>query len=351
MNKLAIVGSGPDTRDNAPWDDPSFDIWVFNEAGNHSWCKRWNAVFQMHEPEIYKGHNTKDVHHWEWLQQKHFKPIYMQELDPLVPDSVRYPLEEAKALAGVQMFPSTFAYMAALAVLNGYEQVRIFGVELSVTEYQSQANGYLFWFGFLRGRLSVENVDSAILHLGQNIFEVPLYGYEGEFSLGCAHFQERVKFLDAQWSSSEKNLQNMKKAIERAVEKKEYEKVQQFSLTFQTAAMTCGEFAGALAEAERYHTFGDRYADRGGFETAAAEAQIEGEKHKALMLHEGGKVEYLWNVWKQTNSVQAVNQMLGFIEAMGKCAYDTGAQLGKYHENVSYIVRYDDMAQANGVVK
>ena len=151
--KLAIVGSGPDTREQAPFDDPSFDIWIFNEAANAPWCRRWSACFQMHEPEIYAGHNTKDPHHWEWLQQAHGKPIYMQEQDPRVRDSVRYPLEDAQALAGVQMFPTTFAYMAALAILQGYTEIRIFGVELSASEYQYQANGYLFWFGFLRGRL------------------------------------------------------------------------------------------------------------------------------------------------------------------------------------------------------
>jgi len=31
-NRVAIVGSHPETRNQAPWDDLSFDIWVFNEA-------------------------------------------------------------------------------------------------------------------------------------------------------------------------------------------------------------------------------------------------------------------------------------------------------------------------------
>lgn len=347
MKKLAIVGSGKNTRDQAPFDDPTFDIWVFNEAANSEWCKRWTACFQMHEPEIYKGHNTKDSNHWLWLQQEHGRPIYMQEVDQDVPNSVRFPLEEAQQLAGVRMFPTTFAYMASLAILQGYEVIKIYGVELSASEYEYQANGYLFWFGFLRGRLG-NNVDTAVRYLEKNIFDVALYGYEGAFAFGEQYFKDRATVLDNEWVSAERNLMNTKKAIQKAIEKNEYEKVRNLVLQYQSAAITCGEHAGALAEAERYHTFGSRYADRGGFEFAAATAQKNGEEKKPLSWHYGGMVEYVWNLWKQSESKQAANQMMGFIEKMGQAAYDTGAAFGMYKENLSYLMKYDQMVQANG---
>ncbi len=302
----------------------------------------------MHEPDIYKGHNTKDPKHWEWLQMDHGQPIYMQEEDSQVPNSVRYPIEAAQALAGVKMFSTTFAYMAALAILQGYTEIRIYGVELSASEYQYQANGYLFWFGFLRGKLGADNVDSAVLHLDKNIFNVPLYGYEGAFSFGADYFSDRVQTLDGDWTASEKNLQNIKKAIERAVEKDDYEKAQQLTMQYQGAAITCGELAGALAEAGRYHTFGNRSADRGGFEFAAATAQKRGEERKPIVWHYGGMIEYVWNVWKQSKSVQAKNQMLELIGKMGNAAYEMGAALGMYKENLAYLIRYDEMVQANG---
>jgi len=348
LKKLAIVGSGKQTRDNAPFDDPSFDIWVFNEAANAEWCKRWTACFQMHGKDIYAGHNTKDPQHWQWLQQEHGNPIYMQAVDPLVPNSVQYPLQDALLLAGVRMFSTTFAYMAALAILQGYEEVKIYGVELSASEYEYQANGYIFWFAFLRGRLGTHNVDSAVLYLDKNIFEVPLYGYDGAFSFGENYFSDRVKILDGEWTASEKNLRNIKKAIDRAVDSKSHEKAQSLILQYQTAAISCGELAGALAEAERYQVFGNRAADRGGFEFAAATAQKQGEEKRPLIWHYGGMVEYVWNIWKQSNAVNAEAQMMGFIETMGKAAYDTGAALGMYKENLSYLMKYDQMAQANG---
>lgn len=350
MKKLAIVGSGYKTRDNAPFSNPDFDIWVFNEAPQSAWCKRWTACFQMHEPEIYTGHNTKNANHWTWLQTKHGKPIYMQERDPRVPDSVEYPLQAAKDLAGVQMFSTTFAYMAALAILQGYEEIRIFGVELSASEYQYQANGYLFWFGFLRGRLGVENVDSAVLYLDKNIFTAPLYGYEGNHALSSDYFKERTQQLDGSWKTAEKNLQNIKKAVIRAIGGNEYDKVKSLVNDAQFAAILTGEHAGALAEAERYSTFGDRYADRGGFELQAATAQKNGEEKKPLVWHYGGMIEYVWNIWRQTNSKEAVKQMSALIEKMVDSAYDLGAILGMYKENISYINKYDDIVQAGGRV-
>ena len=81
MNKLAIVGTHPNTRANAPYDDQNFDIWVFNEApqfypGAHpkdadkDWCLRWTGCFQLHEPEVYMSpNNFVDKTHWQWLQQ------------------------------------------------------------------------------------------------------------------------------------------------------------------------------------------------------------------------------------------------------------------------------------------
>ena len=89
---VAIVGTHPDTRDNAPFDDPSVDIWVFNEAASkrvkddQPWAWRVDAVFQMHLPVIYKSkYNRSDPYYWQWLQEDHPFPIYMHDVDPEVP--------------------------------------------------------------------------------------------------------------------------------------------------------------------------------------------------------------------------------------------------------------------------
>lgn len=346
MKKLAIVGSGTETRHLAPWDDTSFDIWVFNEAANSEWCKRWDACFQMHKPEIYTGHNTKDPTHFEWLQKEHGKRIFMQGIDYRIPDSVVFPQIEASLLIGMDYFTSTFAYMCAQAVLEKYEQVDVYGVEMSYSEYQYQAEGFRFWIGYLMGAGITVN-----LHSGRKLFDAPLYGYDGNFAFGADHFETRALELARDWDIASAKVGKLKTNIERAVPRLEFDYVVKLTTEYQNAALECGELAGALAEAERYQGFGDRFADRGGFEFAAASAQAQAEPKRVMMYEKVGMIEYVWNIWSQTKRQDAAAQMTKFIGEMGGYAEETGALLGMYHENCKYMVEYDAMVRANGGVK
>lgn len=343
MKKLAIVGSGANTRDSAPWDDPSFDIWVFNEAAHSSWCKRWDVVFQMHKPEIYAGHNTKDPRHWEWLQRRHGKPIYMQEHDPRVPDSVRFPIEDAIALTGFDYFAATFAYMAALAKLQGYEQVDFYGVDLSFTEYQYQAECWRYWIGYLKGAVKV-NMYCALSEL----FKAPRYGYDGNFAFGVDFFTARVAVLDQEWTLAQADAKLKKRAVDNAIEKRLFSQIPGLVSLYQVAVQNCGTLAGALAEAERYQKFGDRYADRGGFEFAAAKSQRDGEESRIKMLSKVGLLEYLGNLYRQMLNPLTGARLRAEVEHYGKLSEEYGAHLGMYQENIEYIKKYDAMVQAHG---
>lgn len=349
MKRLAIVGSGKlGTKELAPFDDLNFDIWIFNEAATSPWCKRWTALFQLHKPEIYQGVNTNYPNHWEWLRESHGKPVYMQAIDPLVPDSVAFPLDEVIALTDKRYLEATVCDVLGLAILQGYEHVEIYGVEMSMTEYKYQAECWRFWVGFAIGRLGKEHV---VLHSGQHLFEGPLYGYEGAFSFGKEHFEERVKLHDADWRSADKHARNIRKVIDRAITSNEFAKMPDYVKAFHETLQSCGELAGRLAEAERYTTFGDRYADRGGFEFAAATASKKGEETRVGLYMMLGKVEYVWNVWQQTKSAQAAGQLQVLINQVGKLAEEAGAMFGMYKENVQYMMEYDDMVEANGGIK
>src|SRR3970040_2154965 len=100
--RLAIVGSHPATRANAPWHDESFEVWLFNESAmKPEVYKRWDGLLQIHKEQVYASPtNWVNKDHWEWLQQDHGpdKRIWMQDVDPRVPNSVRYPLEEGWGL-------------------------------------------------------------------------------------------------------------------------------------------------------------------------------------------------------------------------------------------------------------
>jgi hypothetical protein len=346
MKKLAIVGSGRETRVLAPYDDDSFNIWVFNEAPMNDWCKRWDAAFQLHKPEIYTGENVKSANYWEWMQQPRDQKIFMLEVDARVPGSEKYPLEDALKLGDAKFFGMTPAYSIALAILKGYEHIELWGIELSATEYQYGVDTWVYWVGFARGRLGNDHV---ILHSGAQWFDAPLYGIEGGAQIESKFFADRVTFLDNGWKSAEKHLKNIKEVLLDYIEDKKYEKTMQAFVDFEDAALQVGNIAGALGEAEKWIGVKDWVTDRNMFESAAAKAQIEGDDKRTEMIHNGGMVEYVSILWAQSGDDRAKKQLVQFIERHGKLAYDTGALHGAFIENSSYIMKYDDLMLANGI--
>jgi hypothetical protein len=357
LKKLAIVGSHPGTRDNAPWNDGDFDIWVFNEAAMANpkdtpsdpakqWCKRWDACFQMHKPEIYTSpYNRSNAGHWEWLQKQHLdRPIYMQSQDVNVPNSVVYPLEEAIALTGEKYFTSSFAYALALAALQGRTYIEIYGSDLvSNTEYSYQAECFKFWIAFLRGRGI-----TVVMKCWDSAFASPLYGYEGDVQLGAEYYRSRANKTNAEWQSADKNLSNVRRAIEKHIGRGEWEKVKDLILSYQDAALQCGQYAGAMSEAERYAAYGERAIYRQEYEFSMAKSQRDGEQKKIMMYHVGGMVEYVWNIVKQTNNPKAINQLTEFLLTMGRHAYDAGAMKGVFTENEVYMGTFDRLVRAAG---
>ena len=181
MKKLAIVGAHEKTRANIPWSDENFDIWLFNEWAQADWCQRWDAVLQLHKPAVYRN-SPNNPAHWDWLQLDHGeKVIYMQDADPNVPNSVRYPLEAVRGLGltyngtPVVSAKATAAYALALAVHLGYSEIHIYGIEMEhSSEYHSQQPSFAFWVGVAVGAGVLVS-----LHCSRKLFDGPLYGYEG----------------------------------------------------------------------------------------------------------------------------------------------------------------------------
>jgi hypothetical protein len=269
----------------------------------------------------------------------------MQEVDPLIPDSVAYPLENAVALGGYRYLTGTPAMSIALGLLQVYDEIHMYGVELSFTEYQYQAECLRYWVGLAKGKLGA---DKMVMHCAEHLFEAPLYGYDGNFAFGKEFFEARRDELDKEWTEQERKLQRLKDKLMDTVTDMKFEKAQEQTQEFQQLALNVGEISGALAEAERYAGFGDRYADRGGFEYSAAVGQREGEEQRVAMFRLIGKMELVGDSWVHVKSNSLTDSMRRMLVEVGKAAYNTGANLGKYRENISYIKKYDETHQANG---
>jgi hypothetical protein len=124
----------------------------------------------------------------------------MQEVDPLVPASVRYPLEDALDLMdGLTVggrrpdyLTSTASFVVALAILKGYREIDGDGVEMdSNTEYTFQREGFLFWLGLAHGRgirLTLHCMDGVF-------YSQPMYGYGGSLAKPPEEYRLRAEDL------------------------------------------------------------------------------------------------------------------------------------------------------------
>jgi len=347
MQKLAIVGSHPKTRMDAPFADLSYDIWCFNEAVEVYKFPRWTACMQMHRKENYTASSNwvddfkaLNTHHWEWLQQDHGADhtIWMQAADERVPNSKAYPLAEimAQPWAKRKWFTSTAAFSLALGIYLGYKTIEIYGVELtSNTEYYAQLHNWQYWVGVADG-LGID----LILKSGEMHFTDRLYAYEGETQIEREWFTQRAGSANGTWGKMEFETAKIKRNLDQAMLGRKFEDVQRLIIELREHCIKAGKFAGTQAEAERYAKREDPIS-RQEFELRLVKAQNDCEGYRANMYHSGGKAAYVFDVWKEHASYQALQQLRIFIDETNMNAYNFGAHIGIGDENEEYTRQYD----------
>jgi hypothetical protein len=346
MRTVCIVGSAPTTREDAPWDDLTKPIWVFNEAAEIEWCKRADAVFQMHLPEVYRSPlNRTDPKHWEWLQQEHgAMVIYMQDVDPAVPNSCKYPLDEIFARYRfhwpdgdpIRFITSTPAFAVALAVYQGYEKIEIYGCDLhSNTEYQYQRDNFAFWVGIALG----EGVEVE-MHGGWDLFDVPVYGYEGTPVYPLVEIVKELPFLEQQTA--------IRNAEYEAAKAKDAESLgllgqeEYFEIHGKTidAAIEAGYASGMLDEAKWNIDRGDA-PHRQVFEQHGAGARQNSLAFTSLMNLETGRAMAFIELKEYGNYKEAVKKQLEY-------AFSMGVEKGKAYFNRQHMLHMDLLIRSAG---
>lgn len=160
--KIAIIGKCSSSRHHAPMGMRDWEMW----------CLAWDPtpvvdrLFEVHRNwRNFHGEGSDDAgFHYRWLLGQKV-PVYMMQQEPDIPMSVRYPLEEVRALVGCAngkdyaYLESSIAYMMALALLeyrqgkcpNGLK-VGLWGIDLEAgTEYTYQRPNMEFLIGMARG--------------------------------------------------------------------------------------------------------------------------------------------------------------------------------------------------------
>jgi hypothetical protein len=147
--KVALVGFATNSLHQVPWDDPEFEIWGLNQGAQN--CKRRaDRWFEMHSPEFTA--DLRDPAYIPWLRDLTI-PVYMIEVQDEYPTSMRYPIEDAIHFAGRDYFTSSIAYMLALAAMEGFEEIHLYGINLAIgDEYFYEKPCAEWWLGLLEGK-------------------------------------------------------------------------------------------------------------------------------------------------------------------------------------------------------
>lgn len=157
VKRVALCGFAPMTRNQVPI-QKDLEIWTLNEARMMKY-HRIDRLFQMH-PRFDWDPDVRDQEYLSWLNAQDC-PIYMWETHHDIPNSVRYPIEELIAKFGQPLgpehqgnapyFTSTFAYMLALAIHEGYDEIHMYGIDLtSEEEYRYQRAGAEYLLGWAK---------------------------------------------------------------------------------------------------------------------------------------------------------------------------------------------------------
>lgn len=213
--KVAIVGFAETSRHMAPYSDESFEIWGLNEL--YMQIPRWTRWFQLHSREVFvDDFSDRDKEHVEHLS-KMTCPIYMCRHYEDIPNSIPFPLEEAikyfslcpkrkackaegkSCMACREMdayFTNSISYMIALAIMEGFEEIHVYGVDMAQdTEYGTQKPSCEFFIGWARGQ-GIEVVLPKEADLCRTFC---YYGYEKEpqikqkFRLKKDEMERRIK--------------------------------------------------------------------------------------------------------------------------------------------------------------
>lgn len=174
--KVAIVGFAASSRADAPYDDPTWSIWGLNQL--YRWVPRADRHFEIHANFMDAVVDGTDYRGW---LRRCSLPIYMTQRQPDIPNSVTYPLQRVIKDLEVDYFTSTIAYEIALAIVEGFKEIALYGVDLIVNEeWAHQKPCVEFLLGLANGRGITTTIPrtSAVCKMTHR------YGYEPEPSLG-----------------------------------------------------------------------------------------------------------------------------------------------------------------------
>lgn len=167
--KVAIVGLWDQTRHQAPWDDPEWELWGL-PWDREGWPK-FTRTFEPHD-DWQTASGLPDYAE----KLANCAGLYMQ--DKYLPNATRYPFEDVAETTGDDAWESSISYALALAIHEGAAEIGIYGVAMEAgSEYAHQRANLLYLIGFARGKgikVHVPKESPLFKHSGDS-------GYKGRY--------------------------------------------------------------------------------------------------------------------------------------------------------------------------
>jgi len=233
VKKVAIVGTAM-THKDAPYSDPSWEIWGLNDHWNNMpRATRWFEV-NYEACKIAKVSHQPDMTRMDWLKKCPI-PVYMEEKYPEVPMSVRFPYEDIFNYicdmdpCGRDYLTNSVSYMIAMAIYEGFDEISLYGVDMAVgSEYEKQRPSCEFFIGVAKGL----GIKLYIPDQSDLLKTLVVYGRSKKADAFILKLQDRRKFQ-----------QDQVKRIDQAIKKN------QDDIQGMTASKL--QYQGALADVEQ----------------------------------------------------------------------------------------------------
>lgn len=195
--RVAIIGGSPSSQMLAPFDS-EWEIWVLGNQLKDYEGKRVTRVFEIHDDL-----SDKDPNYPKWLQEQGYLLVVGRNGLKGKP----YPEKEVNDLLGGDYLSSSPAYMMGMAILEGAEEIGIYGVDMAVDnhEYFKQRPEMYAWIAYAKAKgIKITIPEESSLFKGTyvegrdwNKKSAGLWS-EGEFTqLANAH-QKRMNEIDQQ---------------------------------------------------------------------------------------------------------------------------------------------------------
>ena len=185
--KVCLIGFAESSYE-APWLDRDFEFWGLNNLNDYLDTDRrpFTRWFNLHRPEdMVKDWTSQWPKHQAWLRTLRTLPVYTPIVWADCPTSVAYPKEQVERFPFGWYHASSIDWMIALAMLEGFTEIRLYGLNMTETSEPISARACIeFWLGMAVARgikVVVPEVSHLfkIFHLVQSNIQ---YGFE-EFHL------------------------------------------------------------------------------------------------------------------------------------------------------------------------